>query len=77
MHGFADKAELDHRAVRFDESGQAYVYLIDENNKISIAEVTTGFDSGTEIEISGLQPSQMVVGPHLSRFTDGQMVEPL
>lgn len=71
-------AMLPSRAVRFDETGQAYVYVIDSDNKIAKAKVKTGFDTGTEIEVlSGIELNQMVVGPHLQRFTDGQEVEPL
>lgn len=69
---------LPSRAVRFDEGGKAYVYLLSEENTVQVSEVSTGLDTGTEIEIlSGLSMGQKVIGPHLSRFTDGQQVEPL
>ncbi|MEM7474974.1 MAG: efflux RND transporter periplasmic adaptor subunit [Planctomycetota bacterium] len=69
---------LPARAVRFDEQGKAFVYLVDANNSVTIAEVQTGMDTGNEIEIlSGVDLGQTVIGPHLARFTEGQIVEPL
>lgn len=66
---------LPARAVRFDESGQAYVYVVDQSETVSIVQVTTGIDDGHRIEIrSGLEPGQRVVDAHLNRFTDGQQV---
>ena len=69
-------AMLPARAVRFDESGNAYVYLVNQKNEVETKEVAVGTDTGTEIEIvSGLEVGQQVIGPHLSRFVDGQKVE--
>ncbi len=69
---------LPSRAVRFDESGRAYVYLLDEQDRVKLADVTAGIDTGTEIEIlSGVQPGDIVIGPHLKRFSEGQQVQPL
>ncbi|MCR9294947.1 MAG: efflux RND transporter periplasmic adaptor subunit [bacterium] len=69
---------LPSRAVRFDESGRAYVYLVDSSNRVRLAEVTAGRDTGAVIEIlSGVEPGDTVIGPHLQRFTDGQEVRPL
>lgn len=69
---------LPSRAVRFDESGRAYVYLLDDNDRVKLADVQLGADTGTQIEIlSGIQPGDIVIGPHLKRFTDGQTVRPL
>ncbi len=69
---------LPSRAVRFDESGNAYVYLLADDSKVSITEITTGIDTGTEIEIlAGLEAGQTVIDSHLKRFTDGQVVQPL
>lgn len=69
---------LPSRAVRFDESGKAFVYIVDSQNKIHVSEVATGLDTGTEIEIlSGLESGQTVVGSHLKRFSEDQQVEPL
>jgi len=71
-------AMLPARAVRFDESGSAYVYLVNENSEVETKEVAVGTDTGTEIEIvSGLEVGQQVIGAHLSRFVDGQKVESL
>lgn len=69
---------LPARAIRFSESGQAYVYIVDSDRRVSVQEVTTGLDTGHAIEIvSGLQPGQQVVDAHLKRFADGDRVAPL
>ena len=69
---------LPARAVRFDEKGAAYVYLVNDQNKISIVPVTTGLDDGSSIEIvSGLKAGQKVVDAHLKRFKEDQQVEAL
>lgn len=69
---------LPSRAVRFDESGQAYVYLVSEDNTVQVTTVTTGLDTGNEIEIlTGMVAGQRVIDGHLKRFTDGQRVDPL
>ncbi|MCA9108756.1 MAG: efflux RND transporter periplasmic adaptor subunit [Planctomycetaceae bacterium] len=66
---------LPARAVRFDETGKAYVYIVGEEETVTISEVTTGIDNGESIEIqSGVQPGQQVVDAHLKRFTTGQKV---
>jgi len=66
---------LPARAVRFDESGEAYVYVVGENDKVSVVNVTTGIDDGHSIQIlTGLQSGQQVVDAHLKRFTDEQKV---
>jgi HlyD family secretion protein len=66
---------LPARAVRFDESGRAYVYVVDQTETVSIVNVTTGIDDGRRIEIrSGIDAGQRVVDAHLNRFTNGQQV---
>lgn len=69
---------LPARAIRFREEGGAYVYVIDDDQRVSVTEVVTGIDDGGTIEItSGLSPGQRVVDAHLKRFTPGQQVEVL
>ncbi len=69
---------LPSRAVRFDESGRSYVYVVDESNQVQVVDVQTGQDNGSRIEIvAGLSPGDRVVGQHLKRFVDGQEVRPL
>lgn len=71
----ADVAVLPARAVRFTESGDAFVYAV-TSDAVSIVNVTTGADDGSTIEIvSGLDAGQAVIDAHLQRFTDGQQVE--
>ncbi len=68
---------LPARAVRFDETGNAYVYVV-SSEEVSVVPVTTGIDDGNTIEIvSGLQSGQTVIDAHLQRFKDGQMVRVL
>ncbi len=62
-------------AVRHDEHGNAYVYVVNGASEIDVVEVTTGSDDGREVEItSGLKGSERVVGPVLSRLKAGQKV---
>lgn len=69
---------LPSRAVRFDDDGNAFVYVVADDNRVRLAEVTVGIDTGTEIEVLlGIQPGDTVIGPHLKRFSDGQQVQPL
>ncbi len=69
---------LPSRAVRFDESGKAFVYLVGDDDRVSVAEVTTGIDTGTHVEIvEGIAPGQTVIDSHLKRFSDGELVQPL
>ena len=68
---------LPARAVRFSDTGDAYVYVV-ADEKVTVVPVTTGADDGNTIEIaSGLEPGQVVVDAHLQRFTDGQVVRVL
>lgn len=69
---------LPARAIRFDETGKAYVYVLSDDDVVNVTTVTTGIDDGHFIEItSGVQPGQRVIDSHLKRFTDGQTVQPL
>lgn len=71
-------SKLPARAIRFDESGKSYVYRIDAAHQVEIVEVTTGMDSGQEIEIlNGIEAGQIVIDAHLKRFAKGQVVQPL
>ncbi len=66
---------LPARAIRFDESGQAFVYLVGTDDKVSVVTIETGLDDGHSIEIlAGIEPGQRVIDAHLQRFTDGQTV---
>lgn len=68
---------LPARAVRFEDSGDAYVYVV-SGEQVSVVPVTTGLDDGSSIEIvSGLEPGQTVIDAHLQRFKDGQTVRVL
>lgn len=69
---------LPSRAIRFDDKGNAYVYVVGDGETVSIAAITTGVDDGNQIEVvSGVDVGQLVIGPHLKRFTDGQQVSVL
>lgn len=66
---------LPARAVRFDEAGKAYVYVVTDDATVSVVDVTTGIDNGHTIELtSGLQPGQQVIDAHRKRFANGDKV---
>lgn len=66
---------LPARAVRFDSHGRPYVYVIGDDETVSVIDVTTGLDDGGQLEItSGLNAGQRVIDSHLKRFRDGQQV---
>ncbi|MFG0266019.1 MAG: efflux RND transporter periplasmic adaptor subunit [Rhodopirellula sp. JB055] len=66
---------LPSQAIRFDESGNAFVYVVADDDTISIQEISTGMDDGNFIEVlTGVEPGQAVIDAHLSRFIDGQKV---
>lgn len=66
---------LPSRAIRFGEDGKAYVYIVGDDDKVTVKSIQTGFDDGSTIEVvSGLEPEQVVIDSHLKRFTDGQQV---
>ena len=68
---------LPARAIRFEESGKAYVYVVSDE-AVTVVAVVTGIDDGNTIEIvSGLESGQTVIDAHLQRFTDGQIVRVL
>jgi HlyD family secretion protein len=69
---------LPARAVRFDETGNAYVYVVDDQTTVSVVPVVTGTDDGSLIEITaGLTVGQQVIDSHLQRFNTGQKVRVL
>ena len=66
---------LPANAVHFDAEGNGYVYIVDASNKVAIAEIQTGLDDGTQIEITvGLTSDDRVIGPLLHRLKSGQAV---
>jgi len=66
---------LPAQAIRFDETGNAYVYVVGQNDTVTRAEIETGIDDGNSIEVlAGIGPGQRIIGPHLKRFVDGQKV---
>lgn len=66
---------LPARAIRFDENGKAYVYVVGTDDKVTVVDVSTGIDDGISIEIlQGLESGQRVVDAHLQRLTTGQVV---
>jgi RND family efflux transporter MFP subunit len=71
----AEQVALPASAVRYDEKGRSYVYIVDGNETIQVVDVSTGVDDGLQIEItSGLTGSERVVGPLLHRLSAGQKV---
>jgi RND family efflux transporter MFP subunit len=71
-----DTLTLPASAVRYDEQGNSYVYVVNTANQIAIAEIQTGLDNGEHIEITaGLNGNERVVGPLLRRLKAGQKVK--
>jgi RND family efflux transporter MFP subunit len=70
-----DTLTLPANAVRYDENGKSYVYVVDTANQVSVADVLTGLDDGHYIEITaGLNGDERIVGPLLKRLKAGQPV---
>ena len=66
---------LPARAIRFRESGQAYVYIVGDDETVSVTPITTGIDNGHSIQVlGGVRLGQRIVDAHLQRFRDGQKV---
>ena len=71
-----DTVTLPANAVRYDEQGNSYVYVVNASNEIEITEVQTGLDDGQYIEIAaGLTGNERIVGPLLRRLRVGQKVD--
>lgn len=69
---------LPARAVRFGETGNAYVYIVRGDDTVSVTPVTTGADDGHMIQIlAGVSPGERVIDAHLRRFAEGQQVRPI
>ncbi|MCH5372537.1 MAG: efflux RND transporter periplasmic adaptor subunit, partial [Planctomycetes bacterium] len=67
---------LPSEAVRYDEHGRSYVYVVDANDKIQVVDVATGLDNGQQIEITaGLNGNERLVGALLGRLKAGQLVQ--
>ena len=63
-------------ALRYDEHGRAFVYVVQANGTIQIVDVETGADDGTQIEItSGLDETARVVDSMIGRLAAGQRVK--
>lgn len=66
---------LPARAVRFDDQGNAYVYVVDDQQTVTVTPITTGRDDGHSIEVTaGISAGQAVIDAHLKRFVTGQKV---
>ncbi len=62
--------------VRYDESGNSYVYIVDSQETIQSRKVTTGLDDGQIIEILGdLEVHERVVAPTVRQLEVGQQVK--
>jgi len=71
----AGSLSLPAPAVRHDEGGRSYVYVVGAGDAVEVVEVTTGLDDGKQVEISsGLTGDERVVGPTIDRLQAGQKV---
>lgn len=69
---------LPARAIRFDESGAAYVYVVGKDDTVKVVSINTGHDDGKTIEVvSGIELGDQVVDSHLKRFADGDKIRVL
>lgn len=75
LDAHADNLTLPASAVRYDEHGRGFVYIVDANNEVQVVEVTTGLDDGKRIEITGgLSGNERVAGATIGRLPLGQKV---
>ncbi len=66
---------LPARAIRFSDSGDAFVYIVGDDQTVTVTPVTLGIDDGQFLEVkSGVVQGQKVIDAHLKRFTTGQKV---
>ena len=66
---------LPARTIRFDESGKAYVYVLDSEDRVQIVDIETGNDDGKQIEVKGdLQSGQRVIDIGVRPLAVGQKV---
>jgi RND family efflux transporter MFP subunit len=70
-----DALVLPAGAVRHDETGKCYVYVVDSADKVRVVEVTVGLDDGNTIQITnGLSGNERVVDAMLGRLQPDQAV---
>lgn len=78
LHENAGARTLPASAVRFSETGDSFVYAVDESGAVEVVPVVLGYDDGTRIEVlSPLAAGRRVVDAHLKRFRDGDRVRVL
>ena len=70
-----DSIVLPAGAIRHDESGRSYAYVVDASDRIAVVDVSIGLDDGQMIEItSGLAGTERVVDAMIGRLKPGQVV---
>ena len=70
-----DSLVLPTGAVRHDETGHSYVYVVDSSRQVRVVDVTIGLDDGHVIEITqGLSGNERVVDAIIGRLNPGQEV---
>ena len=71
-----DAIVLPASALRTDAEGNPYVFLLDEEDRISKITVVVGADDGHEIEVvAGLTGTERVVDAFVGSIEEGQVVE--
>ena len=71
----ADAVVLPAGAVRHDEVGRSFVYVVDSANRVQVVDVATGIDDGQTIEITdGLDGSERIVDAMIGRLKQDQEV---
>ena len=72
----ANAVVLPARAVRHDEQGHSFVFVVTAENVLRKTTVVTGMDTGVQIEIlSPLDGSERIVDATIGSFKDGQPVQ--
>ena len=70
-----ERLTLPAAAVRHDEQGKSYVYVVNDASKIQVVDVQTGVDDGRQIEITaGLKGGERIVAAMIARLKPEQLV---
>ncbi len=67
---------LPANVVRYDEHGKSYVFVVNSSDKVKVVDVTTGLDTGNQIEITaGLTGEERIAAAMIRRLKAGQKVK--
>lgn len=76
--GIADKYVLPLSAIASHPSGAAFVWVVDQANKVSKRDVTLSEASGNEVSVlTGISLGDVIITAGLSAIQDGMVVKPI